>query len=293
MIPAGLTDRGGQLAAEVFSLRGAVFVFGKLCLVAAVGFAYETGLALHDAQDQEFPLISLASPAPSPEQDQQTALSQYAVIGQRNIFGAEEAAPTTPTATISAPSPELKVRLVGTNISPENSFAIIEDTKTKDQDLFEVNDQVFGQATLVRIDPVSVSVRFNGQIQRLILEEGTGSAAPASGIEPNAEGTEFVVAENEVEEALANLPRLLSQARAVPYFRNGEAVGMRLFAIRRGSLYEKLGLKNGDILTEINSNSLSDPTQALRIFEKLKTERSIQVALERRGQPMTLRYEIR
>ena len=39
---------------------------------------------------------------------------------------------------------------------------------------------------------------------------------------------------------------LLTQARAVPYFKQGKSVGLRLFAIKAGSLFEKIGLKNGD-----------------------------------------------
>ena len=68
---------------------------------------------------------------------------------------------------------------------------------------------------------------------------------------------------------------------------------MRLFAIRRDSLYEKLGLKNGDILTAVNENNLSDPSQALKIFEQLKNERSINVKLERNGENKDLHYAIR
>ena len=48
----------------------------------------------------------------------------------------------------------------------------------------------------------------------------------------------------------------------------GQSIGMRLFAIRTGSLYEKLGLKNGDIILAVNENSLSDPAQA---FEAVST----------------------
>ena len=105
--------------------------------------------------------------------------------------------------------------------------------------------------------------------------------------------TEFSVAEDELSAALANLPQLLSQARAVPYFRNGQSIGMRLFAIRSGSMYEKLGLKNGDIVLSVNENSLSDPAQALKLFEQLKSERSINVKLERNSQNMDMRYAIR
>ena len=39
-----------------------------------------------------------------------------------------------------------------------------------------------------------------------------------------------------------------SRIRAVPHFEGGQSTGFRLFAIRQGSLFDKIGLKNGDIL---------------------------------------------
>ena len=86
---------------------------------------------------------------------------------------------------------------------------------------------------------------------------------------------------------------LLTQARAVPYFKDGRSIGLRLFAIKTGSLYEKLGLKNGDILKSINGNSLGDLSQAMKLFEQLKQERSISVMLERDKQDKEFRYQIR
>jgi type II secretory pathway component PulC len=53
------------------------------------------------------------------------------------------------------------------------------------------------------------------------------------------EGT-VVVSEREVQEALGKLPLLFTQVRAVPYYSNDQVSGRRIFAIRSGSLFEKL-----------------------------------------------------
>jgi general secretion pathway protein C len=102
-----------------------------------------------------------------------------------------------------------------------------------------------------------------------------------------------VVEEAELDKGLENLPLLLTQARAVPYFKEGRSIGLRLFAIKNGSLYEKIGLKNGDILKSINGNSLGDISQALKLFEQLKQERSINLVLEREKQDREFKYTIR
>ena len=58
-------------------------------------------------------------------------------------------------------------------------------------------------------------------------------------------------------------------------------------------MYEKIGLKNGDILKTINGNSLGDISQAMKLFERLKEERSITLTLERSKQQKVYRYQIR
>lgn len=288
-----LLDKASQYTEDLVSIRGAVFVFGKLCLIAAVGLAYETGLTLHDAQREQLGRTLPLTVETVIDEQIASTLDSYDIITSRNIFGIM-AKPTAAPIVNAAPVSQLKLRLVGTNVSEGTApFAIVEDEKTREQEVFEINDNMFGQATLVKVMAESVQIRFNGKVETLVLTEGELADVPESGIAASEDGSEFIVAESEVTDALANLPRLLSQARAVPYFKNGESVGMRLFAIRRGSLYEKLGLKNGDILKAVNGNSLSDPTQALKIFEQLKSERSINVRVERGGSERTLNYEIR
>src|SRR5690606_25165144 len=132
----------------------------------------------------------------------------------------------------------------------------------------------------------------NGQSEWLVLEESLlGSDGP---VDEAPEGSEeILVDEGELNTALDNLPLLLTQARAVPYFKDGKPVGLRLFAIKSDSLYEKVGLKNGDILKSINGNSLGDNSQAMKLFETLRQERSLTVTLERNRQTKVFHYTIR
>lgn len=82
------------------------------------------------------------------------------------------------------------------------------------------------------------------------------------------------------------------QARIVPSFKNGEANGFKLFAIRPNSLYSKLGIQNGDIIHKINGFAINSPDKALEIYQKLKSARSIDIELTRRGKSKKLNYGI-
>ncbi|MGH7822614.1 MAG: type II secretion system protein GspC, partial [Candidatus Binatia bacterium] len=105
--------------------------------------------------------------------------------------------------------------------------------------------------------------------------------------------TEFVVDRGEVDKQMENLNQLFTQIRAVPHFQDGKASGFRLFAIRRNSIFEKIGLKNGDIVSSINGNQLSDPARAMELLQQLKDEGRVSVEVTRNRQPTTLNYEIR
>jgi hypothetical protein len=91
-----------------------------------------------------------------------------------------------------------------------------------------------------------------------------------------------------LDELLAKPDSLMRQARIVPSMRNGETAGFKLYGIRSGSMPYLLGLKNGDMITAINGRALTSPTEALSIFEALKSETDFRVEIERKLQPVRL-----
>ena len=111
------------------------------------------------------------------------------------------------------------------------------------------------------------------------------------GITKNS-ATSYSVKQDEVDKALSNLSSLATQARIVPAFEGGEAVGFKLFSIRPNSLYSKIGIQNGDVITRINGYEINSPDKALEVYQKLKDSKSINVDLKRRGKPVTLDYAI-
>ena len=151
---------------------------------------------------------------------------------------------------------------------------------------------VFDTARLKSIKPDLVEIERAGRVEILRLDETPDRSAHevTAGV---SSSDDISITSAELDKALENLPLLLTQARAVPYFQDGKSVGLRLFAIRGGSLYEKLGLTNGDILKSVNGSNLTDFQQAAELFQKLKEERSITLVLERNKQDKEIRYQIK
>jgi type II secretion system protein C len=233
---------------------------------------------------------SLVNERPAGSQQSERDVS---LIAKKNVFGTlgkavvEAAQPTPP------PQTPLSLTLIGTFLTKgQEPYAIIEDKKKQTQDVFSLEQSIFGQATLKQILDDHVEIERDGKREILKLDD-LGSPAPSGAGVSSLGSDEFVVEEAELDKGLENLPLLLTQARAVPYFKEGRSIGLRLFAIKNGSLYEKIGLKNGDILKSINGNSLGDISQALKLFEQLKQERSINLVLEREKQDREFKYTIR
>ena len=264
-----------------------------LCGIAVLVVSIEDTLNRLSLQsDLESRLGPVIANLSKPVQATAAPEKEWKIIAQSSVFG-PLGKPVAPVASNLPPPSPLSLTLVGTFVTAgQEPYAIIEDKKKQNQDMFLLGQSIFDQAELKQIYQDRVEIERLGKIEILKLDEfGSSDASGPGGV--TAQGDDFTVDEAELDKGLENLPLLLTQARAVPYFKDGRSVGLRLFAIKTGSLYEKIGLKNGDILKAINGNSLADITQALKLFEQLKQERSINLVLERDKQDREFKYTIR
>jgi type II secretory pathway component PulC len=90
-----------------------------------------------------------------------------------------------------------------------------------------------------------------------------------------------------------DLNRFLMQAHADPYLKQGRVAGFRITRISPGSFYEKIGLRNGDVLLRVNKRKLDDPAKLLSLYQEMRSKRHISVLLSRNGQDRTFNYDIR
>ena len=69
-----------------------------------------------------------------------------------------------------------------------------------------------------------------------------------------------------LDQILSDMGTVARAARIVPSVRNGKPHGFKLYAIRPGSNYVVLGLRNGDTITAVNGDDITTPDKALRIY---------------------------
>ncbi len=254
------------------------------------------------------PALEVAKAGPGPKKPR----TSYARVTQRNVFNSapKKGVVHTPAPTTSGPTTptiqplNLNVRLTGTVVgaSPSQSFAFIMDKAKRDEKLYRVGDKVLGEGVVAEIkrDEVRLTRGAAEQILHLFDPDAVeDKPTRQAGIKPfrgrggDDDKTNFTLARGEVDEALNDIPKLLTQARLLPNFRAGETDGFRIFNIVPGSLFSKIGLKNGDVLHQINDVPIEDPTKFMAIFQDLRTQTQFTLDLVRRGKKKTLEYEIR
>lgn len=239
----------------------------------------------------------------APETRSGPSMELYTSIVDRNIFGVNPLAATAPLMQ-SAPAPvqlpPLRMKLAGTIVGePEDSVAILEDPATHEQRLYRVQDMVDADSQLIEITRTEVTFLRGGQRETLGLDQDatTGAAVPQpmAGIPvPASAGSNWILDRREVQEALGNLPQLLTKARVIPNTTpDGRTDGFRVVSIAPASFYERIGLRNGDILQRINGVEVKDPETFMRVFSQLKDESNISLDLIRNTQKETFKYEVR
>lgn len=95
-----------------------------------------------------------------------------------------------------------------------------------------------------------------------------------------------------VEEALGNITTLMTQMKIQPHVEEGQTDGMLVTAIQPNSIFMRLGLRSGDIISNVDGKRLGSMDDALAMYENLKSASQVTLELKRKGRPKTIEYFI-
>jgi general secretion pathway protein C len=231
-------------------------------------------------------------------------LDGYRPVIDRNIFGTatktieEKQAENRPA---QQPDITLLFDLRGTVAGDvKYGFAIIEEKGTKKQRLVKINDVVSG-AKVVRIRRNALDVLVNDQERTLKIAERAEapivppSARPGAGapVAPVAAGGTITVNRAEISAALTDMGTMLRQAQVRPYFKGGAPDGFMITNIQPGSLYQRMGISNGDILQGVDGRRIKTADDMMSFLNTMKSASGMAVSLQRGGRPHTLNYQFR
>jgi general secretion pathway protein C len=129
--------------------------------------------------------------------------------------------------------------------------------------------------------------------EKQVVAGNTATASPSSVSSVPGTPIRKVVDRREVESAMNDLPKLLTQARAVPNMVNGTLNGFRIDYMAPASFYEKIGVQTGDVLQRVNGVDIRDPSTILNLLQQLKNEQVVKLDIVRNDQRSSITYELR
>lgn len=224
-------------------------------------------------------------------------------IVTRNIFGSGKAVGSAESAS------SLQVRLLGTVAGdPAIARAVLEDATTKLQSIYRVGDTVLG-AQIERIERNRVVLSRAGRREVLEL-----AALPASSPGPEAARAEspspspaaadareairatgpsqFEVSRKALQARVGGMEAVLKAARLEPFVVDGKTLGLKLSGVENISMARFVGLENGDVIQSVNGQELSSMQKAFQVFQKARSQPSLNVELLRGQSRKTLSFNL-
>ncbi|GMR19868.1 MAG: type II secretion system protein GspC [Gammaproteobacteria bacterium] len=214
-----------------------------------------------------------------------------------NLFGKVEAIGISDVSPTEVPLSSLNLVLTGVVAAGDASIALIS-VDGQPQTPFTIGEVVAHGASLQTVYPDRAILQRAGVLESLVLEDVAKSlpSQSVSVINPRTVAADriqqlgdnnYVVPRNIIGEQLKN-PDFLRQAHIVQY-KDG---GFLVKHIKRGSLYEKLGLQKGDVIKNVNGEPLNSVADAMSHYQKLNTLGQVQIEVTRNGQSQVLQFHL-
>lgn len=229
-----------------------------------------------------------ATPSPGSAGADVNAIAAAHIFGIANAI--EEAPPPAPEEYEDLADTRLSnLSLKGTIAAepPETAVAIIADGGNKEQ-VYTIGSSVANNAKLHAVYADRVVLNENGVLTNLKLPKEfpedsprvnrrNTTATPQPTVSPDTQSIQSVLTQN--------VSQLSDVIRPTPYFVDGQQQGYRVYPGRNRAQFTALGLRPGDLVKDIDGQALSDPTQAMEIFQTLGSASEVSVTVERNGQP--------
>ena len=202
---------------------------------------------------------------------------------------------------------------------PATSIATIQEKGINYADIYHPGDSIIGadRAVVFDITQHQVIINNNGVKECLDLEDidkavakkfssATAAAALAAGgsLTGGKEGGDanaavdyhhFTLEPDFVEKAVGpGFGKILQAGRLVPFNKDNQMIGFKLINVEQGSIFTKIGLAAGDVITKVNDISMAQPDQGFALYQALQDSREIRVEYLKGGaQPTTLTIDIK
>lgn len=269
-----------------------------LLITAAVYFGVNMFYKLSTASLDRAQISETAMNTGSAFQDEPIRpLNDYNPIIERNLFNTKKDAGSQPKMLdIENLKPtSLNLKLLGTVTGDrDTAYAVIQDTSQNRHDLYKTGDTI-QNAILKLILREKVILQVNGKDEILEIEDVAASQQTDRrhpGLH-RATARNITLNRSQIESAVKNINTLMQQVRVRPHFTNGKPDGLSLTQIKPNSIFQRMGIRSGDVITGVDGKSIESVDDALKLYRSLQSSSSVKLQLKRRGRLKTIDYDIK
>ncbi len=231
------------------------------------------------------------------------------IIIKRNIFGSSgwnsaKENPGQETKENSVSVLRVRFRLLATVAGDEEvACAVIENVKTKIQDLYKTGDIIEG-ARIERIDRNRIVLFNGGQHEVLNLyvvdripdrieksaETVIAQKSDVSEVVNIISPTEREINKKTFLARVGGMEAILKKVEVAPYLEDGQEKGVRITGLEDFSMARYVGFQNGDVIQNINGSTVTNRRKAFQILRKVRSQSSINIQLLRNQQQKQLSF---
>ncbi len=227
--------------------------------------------------------------APAPSAARSAAPLDLEPVLGAHLFGEASATPAPVVQQVEdAPETRLSLKLRGiiAGDDPSGGLAIVADNRGEEK-LYKVGDAVPGGAKVHEVQDDRVILNRGGILEALRLpKEFAAAARGRANVPTRARPTPT---ESSLRNVIAsNASKISDIIRVAPHMEQGQMVGFRINPGRDRQQFASLGLRPGDVVTDINGTAMTDPSAGLQVFEALGESTQATVTVRRGGQDEVL-----
>ncbi len=210
-------------------------------------------------------------------------------LGGVQLFG--RAVPRSPAAEASVAPSNLNMTLTGVAARATGGCALVI-VQGQPEAAFCSGEEVSPGVRLDTVERDRIVIVRNGVREAVFMKDAESGAAgvvvPPPPIVQSVGTDRQLVDRRQLQQQLGR-PEFLNQALIVP---NPDG-GFLVRQVQAGSLYEKLGLRPGDVIRNVNGQPLTSMDDVMRLYQQFGTAQRVLVDVQRQGRSETLYYDMR
>ncbi len=245
------------------------------------------------------------------------ALSDYTGIVEGSLYGTPgKLTGKAPADKTQKMTPASKPAQLDKTISLKGTivpgYAIFEDKVKKQQQLFKEGEEIFSKGRLVSVEENQARILKHGNLYTYYLPSPEKSRpsptaaraatrSPSARIQPSdalstdvPERNRRTFEKSKVMSVVKDINAVLHDAKLTLYEpeESDSALGYKVSEVTKSGIFHQGGIKDGDVILEVNGLDVTDKLNWGKLFSQLKSQPRFNVDIVRNGVLVRLQYKV-